>query len=182
MNTVAALFVRSDSVYKSLPGVDCWDSTRDASRYDRSFPVVCHPPCRSWGRLRQFSKPRPGEKELALKALSFVRAFGGVLEHPKGSTLFKTSGLPGPGERDMFGGFILGIDQSWFGHRARKASLLYICGCQPRSLPPIPLRFDIIATDVEHMGKAEREKTPLPFAKWLVDLASRCQRMGRTAC
>ena len=33
MRPVAALFVRADSVYKTLPGVDCWDIERDAMLY-----------------------------------------------------------------------------------------------------------------------------------------------------
>ena len=32
--TVAALFVRADSHYKTIPGVECYDMERDARTYD----------------------------------------------------------------------------------------------------------------------------------------------------
>ena len=84
---MAALFVRADSIYKTLPGVDAYDIERDARTYDGPWPVVAHPPCRAWGRLRTFAKPRPDERNLARLAVALVREFGGVLEHPENSTL-----------------------------------------------------------------------------------------------
>ena len=57
--TVAVLFVRSDSVYKQMADVDCYDIDRDARTWPGGCPVVAHPPCRAWGLLRQFAKPRP---------------------------------------------------------------------------------------------------------------------------
>lgn len=59
MNPVAALFVRSDSVYKKMEGVECFDMERDARTYDGPWPVVAHPPCRAWGNFAMFAKPRP---------------------------------------------------------------------------------------------------------------------------
>ena len=88
MQTVAVLFARSDSVYKTLPGCDVYDMERDARIYDGPHPVVAHPPCRAWGRLRVFASPRPDERNLARLAVAMVREFGGVLEHPAGSTLW----------------------------------------------------------------------------------------------
>jgi len=57
---VAALFVRADSSYKSMRGVDAWDEVRDASRYLGPWPVVAHPPCRGWGRLRHLASRSRG--------------------------------------------------------------------------------------------------------------------------
>ena len=48
---VAALFVRADSIYKLMPGVDAWDIERDARAWPGGSPVVAHPPCRAWGAL-----------------------------------------------------------------------------------------------------------------------------------
>lgn len=44
---VAALFCRSDSVYKSMPGVDVFDLERDALTWSGGSPVVAHPLCRA---------------------------------------------------------------------------------------------------------------------------------------
>jgi len=96
MQTVAVLFARADSVYKQLPGTDVYDMERDARIYDGPHPVVAHPPCRAWGRLRSFANPRPDERNLARLAVAMVREFGGVLEHPAGSTLWSAQGLPPP--------------------------------------------------------------------------------------
>lgn len=113
--TVAVLFARADSHYKALAGVDVWDAERDARRWPGGCPVVAHPPCRAWGQLRALANPRPDEKALAIYAVEQVRKFGGVLEHPKNSTLWPTLGLPRPGERDEFGGWTLPIYQMWWG-------------------------------------------------------------------
>lgn len=83
--TVAVLFARADSVYKTLPGTDVWDAARDARNWPGGVPVVAHPPCRAWGRLAHMAKPKPDEKDLARWAVAQVRRFGGVLEHPAAS-------------------------------------------------------------------------------------------------
>lgn len=181
---VAALFVRADSVYKQMPGVDAWDMDRDARAYDGPWPVVAHPPCRAWGRLRTFANPRPDERNLARLAVALVREFGGVLEHPAGSTLWPAQALPAPGERDAFGGWTLAAPQHWWGHKAAKETWFYVVGCEPREAPEIPLRLDEPTHVVQsrkridhrpHITKAEREHTPPELAQWLVDLARRCK-------
>jgi hypothetical protein len=183
MQTIAVLFCRQDSVYKTIPGTDCYDIERDARTWPGGSPVVAHPPCRAWGRLRQFAKPREDEKGLALWAIDQVRRFGGVLEHPEGSTLWPTAGLPAPGARDEFGGWTLGIHQHEFGHRAEKATLLYIVGCNPADLPGIPLRMEEVTHCIRptksyprkpSVTKPEREHTPLALAEWLVEVAKLC--------
>lgn len=183
--TVAVLFARPDSVYKSLDGCDVWDMDRDARRWPGGHPVIAHPPCRAWGNLRRFAKPRPDEKELALWAVEQVKTFGGVLEHPARSTLWPAAGLPPPGKRDTVGGWTLPVYQHWFGHRAQKATFLYIVGCTPADIPDMPLRIDEPTHVVQsrkrsgyrpHIPKAEREHTPREFAVWLFDLARKCRR------
>jgi hypothetical protein len=191
MKQVAALFVRADSVYKTMPGVDAWDIERDARLWPGGCPVVAHPPCRAWGRLRAFAKPRKGERQLAVRAVRAVRANGGVLEHPEGSLLWPKCRLPAPGQRDAHGGWTLGIHQHDFGHRAEKATLLYIVGVEPDHLPPMPpLRLDEPTHVVQsrkrvgyrpHISKAEREETPTPLARWLVELARRTRVTERLA-
>lgn len=195
MKTVAVLFARADSIYKTLQGCDVWDMERDARRWPGGAPVVAHPPCRAWGRLRHFAKPRPDEKALALFAVGQVRKWGGVLEHPARSTLWQAAGLPLFGERDAFGGWTLPIYQHWWGHRAEKATWLYVVGCAPAQIPTMPMVLGgashVIAqcktlpdgTRVTkghpkwrpEVTKAEREHTPPALAQWLVELARQCK-------
>jgi len=182
---ITVLFARCDSDYKHL-GCDVWDIERDARNYRGDAPVVAHPPCRAWGRLRTFAKPRPDEKELALFAVDVVRRVGGVLEHPAYSSLWPAAGLPRPGcAPDRFGGWTLPVVQFWFGHRAMKATWLYIVGVSPAGVPRIPLLLGdspcVIAQNCKRkrprrpeVTDREREATPPEFARWLLELASRC--------
>lgn len=202
MQPVAALFVRADSIYKSMPAVDCYDIDRNALTWPGGCPVVAHPPCRGWGKLYYFAKPAPGEKDLGPWAVHQVRTYGGVLEHPKDSKLWEAAGLPRPGQVDAWGGWTLPVSQHWWGHRAEKMTWLYIVGCAPDSIPDIPLRLGA-ATHViaqsrvrrkdgtrlrkgmagwrPEVTKAEREHTPPPLAAWLVELARRCRKVQRAA-
>jgi hypothetical protein len=191
---IAVLFARDDSIYKTLPGCDVWDKVRDAVNFQGPSPVIAHPPCRAWGRLRKLANPEPGEKDLAFFAVDAVRKYGGVLEHPAGSTLWYAAGLPEGGLLDEFGGWTLPISQKWFGHRAEKKTLLYIVGITREELPPIPYTLGE-ATHVccasgrrkdgkrllkgdqgwrPEITKSEREATPAAFAKWLCAIAMRC--------
>lgn len=172
-NCVAVLFARSNSVYKSIPGCDVFDLARDARTYTGTLPVIAHPPCRAFGRLRHFAKPRADERELAHFAVAQVQRCGGVLEHPWASSLWPAAGLPLPGQRDRFGGYTLGLLQGDFGHSAPKATWLYICGIDPADLPVPLFELGEKTGRVELMGKAARESTPPAFAHWLVDLAKR---------
>lgn len=186
LGSVAALFVRRDSVYKSL-GVDSWDADRNALLWPGGSPIIAHPPCRSWGQLSHMAKPEEGEKELAIWAIGLIRRWGGVLEHPRASKLWKELRLPLGEERDEFGGFTMSVDQSWWGHRARKTTLLYICGCERNEVPAIPLNFTppthVISSEIRkgqpgwkpRVTKREREATPSDFAKWLIELAMKCK-------
>jgi len=185
---VAALFVRSDSTYKGMPGVDAYDIERDARRWPGGSPVVAHPPCRAWGRLHYFAKPRDDERALGPWAVDQVREYGGVLEHPEASKLWLYCALPSPrGGEDVFGGWTLAITQHWFGHRADKATWLYVVGVGRGDIPVMPLQLGRAPRAVSpggglrkgdpfwrpHIRKDEREHTPAALAQWLVELARR---------
>lgn len=174
MYPVAVLFARSRSAYFDL-AADVYDATRDARTYSGALPVVAHPPCRAWGRLSHMAKPRHDERDLALFAVEAVRRCGGVLEHPGASRLWSAADLPAPGARDAFGGWTLPVLQSWWGHRAPKRTLLYVCGVRPGDVPPIPFELGEPDGRVQLMGRAERERTPLPLMTWLLELASLCR-------
>ncbi len=186
MRKVASLFVMKDSIYKSLPGVDCYDADRDALTFIDGCPVIAHPPCRLWGTLRHFSTTPKEEKELALWAIKKVRMCGGVLEHPAYSSLWHGGRLPIPdGFPDMYGGYTIQVDQFHWGHKAKKSTWLYICGCPRRNLPTMPHRdgkpTHVIASNakrvklgnLKHAKKKDKMHTPIEFAKWLVEIARR---------
>jgi hypothetical protein len=168
---ISVLYTRKDSVYKSM-GLDCWDFERDANRYGGGNVVIAHPPCRGWGRFKAFATGvRPGELELAIKAVNKIRLYGGVLEHPHASSLWRRVNLPRPGQYDNYGGFCIHVNQCWFGHNAQKSTWLYVNGCSIRDVPRIPVSLVLPLKKVEYMCVKEREATPLAFATWLVDLA-----------
>lgn len=186
---VAALYVMPDTVYRGLPGVDCWDKARDARLWPGGCAVVAHPPCRAWSRLRHFARPEPGEVELGPLAVGQVRQWGGVLEHPSGSKLWAACGLPAPGGvvRDEFGGWSLAVSQKWWGHRAEKRTWLYVVGVKPGELPAFPLVLGEAERTVGlfsgrdrrrcrgEISKRERIASPPEFARWLVELARRAR-------
>lgn len=195
MQQVAALFVRSDSVYKTMPGVDAWDEARDARKWPGGCPVVAHPPCRLWAKLRQFAKARDpaAEMQLARDAVRHVQRWGGVLEHPAESTLWADRGLPRPGRApDVHGGWTAEVRQCDWGHKAEKLTWLYIVGVHPDELPAMPPRSEPVGVIKPQRGvprdgrkivtKAEREHTPPAFAEWLVEVARRCAGRGGVRC
>ncbi|WP_296652784.1 hypothetical protein [Paraburkholderia sp.] len=188
--TIAVLFARPDSIYKTLPNCDVWDIDRDARNWPGGSPVVAHPPCRAWGRLAHMAKPRPDEKDLARFAVAMIRKYGGVLEHPSASRLWVDQQLGTVAQPDAWGGWTLPIHQHWFGHNAEKSTLLYIVGCPPAEVPEMPMTLGEAPMVVSTSGrradgsrshrrpeikKDEREHTPIELAKWLVELALRCR-------
>lgn len=184
---IAVLFARSDSIYKTFPLLDVYDIDRDARTYAGNLPVIAHPPCRAWGRLRKFAKPRRDERQLACFAIDTVRRVGGVLEHPASSSLWATCALPAPGSGfDDFGGWSIEVPQKWWGHKAEKNTWLYICGTSPSTIPVLPLVLGEASHTIglrsgrarcrarPDLPKAEREETPPLFAAWLIELAVKC--------
>jgi len=195
VDPVVVLFVRSDSIYKTLPGLDCYDKDRDARTWPGGCPAVCHPPCRAWGRFAAWCHADEAEKALAPWAVEQVRHWGGVIEHPSASRLWAACDLPRPGAgSDAAGGFSLAVEQHWWGHRATKPTWLYVCGCEPGDVPAMPLTLTeathVVARDRRGNGRnrtkphcthAEREATPPAFAVWLVELARKCSKHNAPA-
>jgi hypothetical protein len=186
---IAALFVQTDGVYFGLPGVDPWDEKRDARTYPGSHPVVAHPPCARWGTLAYVNRARYGTEigsddgcfESALRSL---RAFGGVLEHPRNSVAFERFDLPTPirgkWRKSERGEWTTEVSQRNYGHRASKWTWLLSVGPKPPDLdwssPPPPEAWiggdPRLQTTVERMGKRERARTPIPFRDLLITIAA----------
>jgi hypothetical protein len=191
---VAALYVEKGGVYYGLPDVDPWDEERDARLYAGPYPVVAHPPCARWCRLAGLVQARWGHKRgedggTFAAALAAVRRYGGVLEHPAYSDAWLTFDLPPPSigggwQAGICGGWSAHVEQSRYGHPAKKATWLYAYGVDPS-----PLRWgampDVASTALvswcgnhtskfdrrPRVGKAAAARSPEPFRDLLLDMA-----------
>jgi hypothetical protein len=172
IHNVAALYVDPKGVYPSLTP-HWFDLAKDARTYVGPFPVVAHPPCAPWSRLRHFSK---GEgRDCGPIAVDQVRKFGGVLEQPADSSLFKVCGLPPPfGFPDPAGGRTVAIYQGDYGHPAPKLTWLYLVGVD--DLEGLNLGKGDALGRVASQGSRARSLTPVAFARVLLHLAARAGR------
>lgn len=113
---VAVLFTQNGTSYHKLP-VEVWGPHvfRDATRYAGPWPIIAHPHCGPWGKhKRNCNHP----KVHGIIAMNMVHLWGGLVEHPVGSSLFNEYG-----KKD---GIILKVNQGDFGHMALKPTLIYL--------------------------------------------------------
>jgi hypothetical protein len=179
--TIAALCVSRRSVYHSMPGVEAFDTDRDARTFAGGMPVVAHPPCRSWSAFTSHqAKPLPGERELGLWCVDQVRQWGGVLEQPAHSQLWAAAGLPSPGDLTQEDSWSLEVWQAWWGYPMKKGTWLYFSGVDPSEVD-CPLKLHPKGGDRRReqvMSKTERSHTTPAFAEWLVALARKSVLRG----
>ncbi len=195
---VAALFVQRAGVYFGLPDVDPWDESRDARLYTGPWPVVAHPPCARWCRLAGLVEKRWGHKRgddggCFASALASVRTWRGVLEHPAWSDAFARFDLPTPmrgggWQRGMCGGWSCYVEQSRYGHAAKKATWLYAFGCELPDLLWGHVADQETTAWVSWCGNATRgavrprlkqkarSRTPLAFRDVLLGIARSARR------
>lgn len=208
---IAALYVQSDGAYAQMPGIDLWDEARDARGYAGPYPVVAHPPCQRWGKYWHGSPGKPHQFRLGedggcfAAALTAVRNYGGVLEHPAYSHAWKWFGLRTPSAKggwfmaDEFGGFTCHVEQGHYGHAARKATWLYACKVTSPEMiwGPSPQRIHPRAIELHGYEKARRigwmamiggkdktrirEATPAPFRDLLISIAQSATQDVRAA-
>jgi len=198
MRTVAVLYVDPRGPYPKMPGVDAWDERRDARGYAGPHPVVAHPPCGPWGSLKAYCHQQ--DATLAPHAIEQVRTWGGVLEHPARSGLWRELRLPRPGELpDAFGGVTVEVFQVDWGHVALKPTWLYLVGVSPAAIPRVPEREPThwisgsrkkravpgaggVAPDhIKFCSNQQRRRTPTAFAEMLVGLARQAHAKDRAA-
>jgi hypothetical protein len=196
---IAALYIDPRGPYPELLSADaCWDEVRDATRFSGPGPIIAHPPCKSWSQLRRVASDETAW--IGPVAVQQVRAYGGVLEQPACSKLWKACNLPPPGARDLIG-FTIEVAQCNWGHVARKRTWLYIVGASPEV--EIAIRQEAAAmprlepthwcsgrskhkrvssakpAGIKIASAEQRRRTPIAFAKWLISIAQRC---GEPAC
>lgn len=193
--TVAALFVSRKGPYWGREDLDAWDEDRDARNYRGALPVVAHPPCASWcalAGLRQavYGLPKGEDGGCFESALLSLSRHGGVLEHPAHSAAFRRFGIVSPTTRawqyNIGGYWVCSINQSAYGHRARKCTWLVYIG----RMPPKPLNWECAKGSAvisgshnrcsrptgshERVWHAEASRTPPAFAEALISLARNC--------
>jgi hypothetical protein len=131
--------------------------------------------------MRKFNRHQ--DPDLAPHGVAMVRQWGGVLEHPAHSLLFRHCRMPQPGELpDEHGGWTLAVDQCDLGHVARKPTWIYVVGLTPTEVQPrfpkgVPTHR--VARDRRRTARGElkecsrrlRRYTPEPFAHFLIGLA-----------
>lgn len=175
VENVAVLYCDKKGPYPGLVR-EWYDEARDARTYAGPWPVVAHPPCGPWGRLRQFCTKQSAW--CGPHAVEMVQRLGGVLEHPAESTLFRACHLPWPGEfPDLNNGRTYAVRQVAWGHRCEKPTWLYVVGVSATDVCA-GLRTGGVATrkikgrgSLPYSTKSERHLTPPAFAEWLVSLA-----------
>ena len=210
-NTIAALYVETDGCYFGQAGVDPWDIQRDARTYAGPWPVVAHPPCQRWGRFWHGSTAKPHQFKKGADggcfaaALTAVRNFGGVLEHPAGSHAWAWFGLAAPqvGKgwqlADALGGWTCYVEQGHYGHDSRKPTWLYAVGAELPELNWTQGEQRLPEWMVERYGYAKarrigviamvggkdktriRNATPLPFRDVLLGIARSVKPMQAAA-
>lgn len=124
-----------------MPGIDLWDEARDARKYAGPWPVIAHPPCNRWSPMARINEKRYGHRVgddagCFESALTSVRRYGGVLEHPAVSIAWDRFSLPRPIRDGWQYDF---VDDSWvcvvsqraYGHPAQKLTWLYYVGIHP---------------------------------------------------
>ncbi len=143
---IAALFVAKDGPYFNRLEVDPWDFERDAKKYKGPWPVIAHPPCERWGRYWSGGPSAKVRRKLGddngcfESALTSVRTWGGVIEHPAYSHAWKHFNLARPNPKGEWFSrdgeeWVCHVEQGHYGHLARKATWLYVISeRRPRDL------------------------------------------------
>lgn len=198
---IAALFVETRGIYAFDPGIDVWGIERDARLYNGPRPVVAHPPCKRWGKFWHGSTRKPHQYKLGADggcfaaALTAVRNYGGVLEHPADSHAWEYFGLQRPKRgkgwisADRYGGWTCYLEQGHYGHFSRKPTWLYACHVDlpelnwtrlPQRLDPRMLerygyekarRIGVVALIGGKDKERIRDATPPEFRDILVSMA-----------
>lgn len=167
---IAALFVDPEGAYANLRGVDAWDERADARLYTGPHPVVAHPPCQRWGRYWHGAPNKPHQYRLGedggcfAAAMTAVRNYGGVLEHPAHSRAWVFFGLAKPPASggwvpaDAFGGWTCHVEQGHYGHISRKMTWLYAVGIDRPELKWGPSEQRIHPTALARYGYEKARK------------------------
>lgn len=191
---IAALYVQRGGVYWDRLLVDAWDIDRDARLYSGPHSVVAHPPCNVWCQLAHINQKRYGHKVgddggCFAHALSCVRTYGGVLEHPAFSYAWPAFELQRPRrgswQRTLCGGWVTEVSQVAYGHPARKRTWLYavtnsalpvLDWSEPAPRAQVSWCANHGDSPLPRIGKKAAAATPIPFRDLLIQIAESANR------
>lgn len=189
MQNIAALFVQPSGAYFGMPGVNLWDESRDARKYEGRDPVVAHPPCGRWCKpLAKVNQTRYGHKigddgGCFEKALDEVILNCGVLEHPAHSYAWDHYKLLKPKRGSWqycedYRYWVTEVSQSAYGHKARKNTWLLYVGNPPPAINWDDPKGTHLTSWLQRttriaprITKKEADKTPPAFRDLLLSLA-----------
>lgn len=156
VNKVAVLCAHDQSTYYSIPGAEVWNRKKDAFLFSGSLPVIAHPPCAQWSKMRSFSNYNLREKLLAEWCWDIVNKNGGIFEHPAGSLFWKYIRA----DRSK----IFSVDQCWWGFPGRKTTYLYFHNC---TWLEFPIMYLPPVRDISSLHSSKRSVSTLSFNTWL---------------
>jgi hypothetical protein len=154
---ISVLCCHSRSVYKSIKGVDCYDKKRDVFTFDGDNPIIAHPPCRTFSKLRTMVVDPGRDSEIASFVIDKLRRNGGILEQPARSLMREIYSLGNP----------FYVDQGWFGYPLSKPTWLWFFDCEPKPLP-YKLGLKSLGKEFANMSYYQRSATPRLFAEYLI--------------
>lgn len=156
--TISILCAHPNSSYYRIPGLEVFDSKKDAFTFSGRNPVITHAPCQNWSRMRKFSNYNLKEKLLADWCFEIVNTNGGIFEHPAHSSFWKHC----KADKKK----IISIDQCWFGFPGRKSTWLYFHRCSYLEFPILRLP---VVRDITQLHSSKRSLQPFEFSMWLVN-------------
>lgn len=171
MHIFPVLFISKNSEYKSDVRYDGYDIERCALSVNNFLPAVYHPPCRLFSKLKAFSKATQEEKRLAYWSIVRVRKYGGIVEHPLGSSLPREVNFPGYNKFDNYGGVWVVINQVDFGYFTKKPTILYIVGLKNLSqLPAYPIVFPRRLRKFSDLSPRQRSLTVIGLRDYFYEI------------
>lgn len=157
---VSVLCVAENSNYFQYD-LDLWTKQRNAYNFNSNNPIIAHPPCAQWSRLKGLANYNELEKQLGSFCYEKIISNGGILEHPLESSLWKYLNIKPT----------VNCQLNWFGFPAVKKTGLFIYGYEP--LPP-PFNLDAIqcaiggSKNYKELPKKMRDKTPISMIDYFL--------------
>lgn len=165
---VAVLCAAKESNYYYIKGLDIYDIKRNAFNFNSSLPIICHPPCAQFGKLRGLSNYNKTHLDLADFCIEKLLINGGILEHPYNSNLIKKVIL-------NYNVIHLKTYLSYFGFDSPKPTSLLFFKNTFYHTSNLRINTFFIDSKFHKLAKKNRSETPILMCQYLVD----CIRLSK---